>query len=99
MCACLKVSVCVLFAINCMVLHGEFRCVVLARVVELNVFVCFVCVVLYDVARSVVCVVLCLRGLLLFVCGLCEIIVRCCVCFVNQMCLCVVWFIVLLYGV
>ena len=80
-------------------LYGEFRCVVFARVVDLNGFVCFVYVLLSDAARYVVCVVLCLRGLLLFVCGLCEIIVRCCVCFVNQMCLCVVWFTVLLYGV
>ena len=84
---------CVVYDLLCDVV----RCVWLL-VFCLRLF-CLFRVVLYDVARSVVCVALCLRGLLLFVRGLCEIIVRCCVCFVNQMCLCVVWFIVLLYGV
>ena len=82
-----------MFCLRCIVwcCMMRFVCVVFARVIDLNVFVCFVCVLLYDAARHVVCVVLCLCGLLLFVCGLCEVIVRCCVCFVSQVCLCVVW--------
>ena len=51
-------------------------------------FVVFYCMMLYGVLFVLFD---CLCGLLLVVCGLCAVNVRC-VCLLNQMCLCAVWF-------